>query len=59
MNKAKLLICSVIAATALTACTAEDNPVVDPVIDPTDTATVVVDNPSENVSDQPAYAPGM
>jgi hypothetical protein len=59
MNKAKILICSVVASMALTACSIEDNPNTDPVINPTDTATVVIDNPIEAESDQPAYAPGL
>ena len=59
MNKAKILICTVLAAMALTACTVDDNPVPEPVIIPTDSTTVVIDNPTEAVSDQPAYAPGL
>ncbi|MBR2115279.1 MAG: hypothetical protein IJ929_11545 [Prevotella sp.] len=59
MNKAKILICSVVTATALTACSIEDNPNPNPVINPQDSATVVIDNPNEAQSDQPAYAPGL
>ena len=59
MNKAKILICAVVASMALTACSVEDNPAIDPVINPSDTATVVIDNPTETVSDEPAYAPEM
>ena len=59
MNKAKILICTVLAAMALTACTIDDNPVPEPVIIPTDSTTVVIDNPTEAESDQPAYAPGL
>lgn len=59
MNKAKILICTVLATVALSACTVDDNPVPEPVIIPTDSTTVVIDNPTEAVSDQPAYAPGL
>ena len=57
MNKAKILICAVFAAMALTACTVEDNPNPDPAITVQDSTNV--DNPFESVSDQPAYAPGL
>lgn len=57
MNKAKILICAVIAAMALTACSIEDNPNPDPTIVAPDSTNV--DNPFESVTDQPAYAPGM
>ncbi len=51
MKIVKSLICIVFAAMALTACT-NDNPVV-----PQDDPTVVnVDNPQEEVTDQPAAA---
>lgn len=50
MNKAKILVCAVLSSMALTACTVEDNPVVLP-DDPT---TVNVDDPQEEVTDQPA-----
>ena len=50
MNKAKILICLVVAATALTACSRFDNPV-------PEEETIVMDNPNEVESDQPAYAP--
>ena len=60
MNKAKILICTVLASMALTACSTYDDPSgYDPIIEPTDTATVVIDNPIEAESDQPAYAPGL
>lgn len=59
MNKAKILICAVVAAMALTACSVEDNPTCEPVVNPADTATVVIDNPIESESNQPAYAPGL
>jgi len=57
MNKAKLLICAVIAAMALTACSIEDNPNPQPSGVAQDSTNV--DNPFESVTDQPAYAPGM
>jgi len=57
MNKTKFLICAVIGAIALTACSMEDNPGGKPVVEPTDTTTVVIDNPQESVTDQPAFAP--
>ena len=57
MNKAKILVCAVIAAMALTACSIEDNPNPQPFGDPQDSTNV--DNPFESVTDQPAYAPGM
>jgi hypothetical protein len=56
MNTSKILICMAIAAMALTACSVEDNPSSDPVF-PTDSTAVA--NPFEQVSDQPAYAPGQ
>ena len=58
MNTSKILICTAIAATALTACSVEDNANPDPVY-PIDSTTVVIDNPIEKVSDQPAFAPGQ
>lgn len=59
MNKAKLMICVVLGAMALTACSVEDNGgSYNPTIEPNDT-TVVIDNPNETVSDEPAYAPGQ
>lgn len=57
MNKAKILICTVFAAMALTACSVEDNPNPNPSIVTPDSTNV--DNPFESVSDQPAYAPGL
>ena len=57
MNKAKILVCAVIAAMALTACSIEDNPNPEPSIIVQDSTNV--DNPFESVTDQPAYAPGM
>ena len=57
MNKAKLLICAVITAMALTACSIEDNPNPQPSGVAQDSTNV--DNPFESVTDQPAYAPGM
>ena len=57
MNKAKILICAVFAAMALTACSVEDNPNPDPTFIVPDSTNV--DNPFESVTDQPAYAPGM
>lgn len=57
MNKAKILVCAVIAAMALTACSIEDNPNPEPSIVVQDSTNV--DNPFETVTDQPAYAPGM
>lgn len=57
MNKAKIFICAVLAAMALTACSVEDNSKHDPTIVESDTTNV--DNPFETVSEQPAYAPGM
>lgn len=50
MNKVKFLICAVVASMALVACTIDDNPV----IVPDDSTTVNVDNPQEEVTDQPA-----
>ena len=57
MNKAKILICTVLAAMALTACSVEDNSNPDPTIIFPDSTNV--DNPFESVTDQPAYAPGL
>ena len=57
MNKAKILICAVLAATSLTACTIEDNPNPDPQIIVPDSTNV--DNAFETESDQPAYAPSL
>ena len=57
MNKAKIMICTVFAAMALTACSVEDNPNPNPSIVTPDSTNV--DNPFESVSDQPAYAPGL
>ena len=57
MNKAKILICAVFAAMALTACSVEDNPNPNPSIIAPDSTNV--DNPFESVTDQPAYAPGL
>lgn len=51
MKKVKLLICIAIASIALAACSRDDNPVI-PGDDPT---TVNVDDPQEEVTDQPAY----
>lgn len=51
MNKIKMMICLSVFALALTACDKEDNPV-----DPT---VVNIDNPQEEVTNQPAYAPGV
>ena len=45
-----MMICLSVFALALTACDKEDNPV-----DPT---VVNIDNPQEEVTNQPAYAPG-
>ena len=47
MNKVKFLICIVVASMALAACSKEDNPV-----------TTNIDDPQEQVTDQPAYARG-
>lgn len=55
MNKAKILVCFVIAAMALTACGVEDNANPDPTINMPD--SVNVDNPFESETNQPAYAP--
>ena len=49
MKKAKFLICIFIASMALAACSKDDNPV--------DTTTVNIDDPQEDVTDQPANAP--
>ena len=49
MKKAKFLICIFIASMALAACSKDDNPV--------DTTSANVDNPQEEVTDQPANAP--
>lgn len=57
MNKAKILICAVFAAMALTACSVEDNPNPEPTIIVPDSTNV--DNPFEIVSDEPAYTPGL
>ena len=57
MNKAKILICAVLAAMALTACSVEDNPNPNPSIIAPDSTNV--DNPFGSASDQPAYAPGL
>jgi len=52
MNRVKFLIVSVFAAMALTACVGvEDNPVL-----PANPITDNVDNPQEEVTDQPAAA---
>lgn len=45
MNRVKFLICFVVASMALAACNKEDNPV-----------TTNIDNPQEQVTDQPANA---
>lgn len=63
MNKVKMLICTVVAAMALTACTIGDNPVdfeayPIPYAEEGDSTGVNIDNPHEVVTDQPAYAPG-
>ena len=57
MTKVKILICAVIAAMALTACSVEDNPYQDPSTVAPDSTNV--DNAFETVSDQPAYAPSL
>lgn len=57
MNKAKILICAVFAAMAVTACSVEDNPNPEPSIPVQDSTNV--DNPFETVTDQPAYAPSL
>ena len=57
MNKAKILICAIFAAMALTACSIEDNPNPDPTFIVPDSTNV--DNPFESVTDQPAYAPSL
>ena len=57
MTKAKILICAVLAAMALTACSVEDNPNPEPTIVVPDSTNV--DNPFEIVSDEPAYTPGL
>jgi PBP1b-binding outer membrane lipoprotein LpoB len=57
MNKAKILICAVFAAMAVTACSIEDNPNPEPSVEAQDSTNV--DNPFETVTDQPAYAPGL
>ena len=57
MNKAKILICTVLAAMALTACSVEDNPYQDPSTVAPDSTNV--DNAFETESDQPAYAPSL
>lgn len=57
MNKAKILVCAVLAAMALTACSVEDNPNPDPTIIAPDSTNV--DNGFETVTDQPAYAPTL
>lgn len=50
MNKAKFLIATVFATMALTACTGiEDTPVI-----PVNPTTENVDDPQEEVTDQPA-----
>jgi hypothetical protein len=52
MNKIKFIIAAVFASIALTACTGhDDNPVV-----PANPVTDNVDNPQEEVTDQPANA---
>lgn len=52
MKKVFFLMCLVFAPLAFTACTIEDNPV------PPE-PTVDVENPQEEVTDQPAQAPGI
>jgi hypothetical protein len=50
MNKVTVIICTFIAALALTSCDKDDNPV-------TDEPTVVnLEEPQEEVTDQPAYS---
>lgn len=52
MNKVKFLICIAFASMAFAACTtANDNPVL-----PDDPTVVNVDDPQEEVTDQPANA---
>ncbi len=46
MNKAKLLIGFVLASMALASCDKADNPI--------DSGSVNIDNPQEEVTDQPA-----
>jgi len=55
MNKIKMIICTFMAAVALTACDKEDNPV-GPVEPVEPEVEVVVDDPQEEVSDQPAFS---
>jgi outer membrane biogenesis lipoprotein LolB len=52
MNKVKFLVCLFVASLALTACSIEDNPSEDP-------TKVIIDDPQNEVTDEPAYAPGL
>lgn len=47
MSKVKFLLCIVVASMALASCTKDDNP--------TGTPTYNVEDPQEEVTDQPAY----
>ena len=47
MNKIKMIICAALASMALAACSVDDNPI-EPVVN--------LDDPQEQVTDQPAYA---
>ena len=58
MSKFKILICTVVAFMALTACTVEDNPTPNPVYEDNDSTSVNIDDPNESVTDRPAYTPG-
>lgn len=53
MKKVFFLMCLFFAPLAFTACSIEDNPY------PETQQTVDVDDPQEEVTDQPALAPGM
>lgn len=50
MNKAKFMVCLLLASMALAACTKIDNPIYDIPAD--------LDDPQEEVTDQPANARG-
>ena len=51
VNYKRLLVCAALCAMALTSCNKEDNPYV-----PEEPVTVEVDNPQEEVTDQPALS---
>ena len=51
MNKVKWLLSACLATMALTACDKDDNPVI-----PEEPTVVNVDEPQEEVTDQPAFS---